>query len=117
MSFRGSYDKKLDIQGERLLSVSASGDKKFVTTMRDMVMQNTTSKRIIKFADLEYHTQPGGFKSSFYNSPDLPDSQVALTNQNTSSPSPTPTGSRSTPIEMTEMDIAEQYAYKAKEIV
>jgi hypothetical protein len=77
--------------------------------MRDMVVQNTTSKRIIKFADLEYHTQPGGFKSSFYNSRDVPESQVALTNPDTSSLT-----TQSTPIEMTEMDISEQ---RIKEIV
>jgi hypothetical protein len=77
--------------------------------MRDMVVQNTTSKRIIKFADLEYQTQSGGFKSSFYNSTDAPESQIALTKSNT-----TPFTSQSTPIEMTEMDISEQ---RVKEIV
>jgi hypothetical protein len=76
--------------------------------MRDMVVQNTTSKRLIEFADVEYHTQPGGFKSSFYN---LPDSQAALVNSNT------PSGSQSTPIEMTEMDISDQHASKVKEFV
>ncbi|KAJ4196919.1 hypothetical protein NW759_016376 [Fusarium solani] len=38
--------------------VVASGDEKFVNAMREMVIQNTTSNRIIKFTDLEYHT-PG----------------------------------------------------------
>jgi hypothetical protein len=75
--------------------------------MRDLVVQNTTSKRIIKFADTEYHTQPGGFKSSFYNSPSVQDSQVAI--NRTSPPA--------TEIEMTEMDISEQREYKIKEIV
>jgi hypothetical protein len=76
--------------------------------MRDMVVQNTTSKRLIEFADVEYHTQPGGFKSSFYNPPD---SQAVLVNSNT------PSDSQSTPIEMTEMDISDQHVSKAKEFV
>ncbi|KAF4331947.1 NADPH oxidase [Fusarium beomiforme] len=91
--------------------VVASGDEKFVNIMRRMVVQNTTSKRFIEFADVEYHTQPGGFKSSFYN---LPDSQAALVNSNP------PSGSQSTPIEMIEvngMDISDQYANKIKEFV
>ncbi|KAI3579771.1 hypothetical protein IWW34DRAFT_621180 [Fusarium oxysporum f. sp. albedinis] len=80
--------------------VVASGEEKFVSMMRDMVVQNTTSKRLIEFADVEYHTQPGGFKSSFYNPPD---SQAVLVNSNT------PSDSQSTPIEMTEMDISDQH--------
>ncbi|KAF5973969.1 hypothetical protein FCOIX_8547 [Fusarium coicis] len=88
--------------------VVASGEEKFVSMMRDMVVQNTTSKRLIEFADVEYHTQPGGFKSSFNN---LPDSQALLVN------STTPPNSQSTPIEMTEMDISDQHASKVKEFV
>ncbi|KAK2471634.1 hypothetical protein H9L39_16625 [Fusarium oxysporum f. sp. albedinis] len=88
--------------------VVASGEEKFVSMMRDMVVQNTTSKRLIEFADVEYHTQPGGFKSSFYNPPD---SQAVLVNSNT------PSDSQSTPIEMTEMDISDQHVSKAKEFV
>jgi hypothetical protein len=76
--------------------------------MRDMVVQNTTSKRLIEFADVEYHTQPGGFKSSFYNPPD---EKAVLVNSNT------PSDSQSTPIEMTEMDISDQHVSKAKEFV
>ncbi|KAI8405732.1 hypothetical protein FOFC_15220 [Fusarium oxysporum] len=67
--------------------VVASGDEKFVNMMRDMVVQNTTSKRLIEFAD------------------------AALVNSNT------PSGSQSTPIEMTEMDISDQHASKVKEFV
>ncbi|TVY66559.1 hypothetical protein Focb16_v009840 [Fusarium oxysporum f. sp. cubense] len=88
--------------------VVASGEEKFVNMMRDMVVQNTTSKRLIEFADVEYHTQPGGFKSSFYNPPD---SQAVLVNSNN------PPNSQSTPIEMTEMDISDQHASKVKEFV
>ncbi|KAG5756709.1 hypothetical protein H9Q70_000687 [Fusarium xylarioides] len=35
--------------------VVASGEAKFISMMRDMVVQNTTSKRLIEFADVEYH--------------------------------------------------------------
>jgi hypothetical protein len=80
--------------------------------MRDIVVQNTTSKRIIKFANTEYHTQPGGFKSSFYNSPSQRDSQVAINRMS----APT-LDLPSTQIEMTEMDISEQREHKIREIV
>lgn len=65
--------------------------------MRDIVIHNTTSNRIIEFADLEYLTPPGGFKSSFRKSLD---SRGTLADSNNT--------------EMIEMDIAE---HEIREIV
>ncbi|KAH6869641.1 hypothetical protein B0T10DRAFT_533794 [Thelonectria olida] len=95
--------------------VVASGEQKFVNTMRGIVVQNTTSHRIIEFANLEYFTPPGGFKSTFRRSLDL---QETLVNSGESSLDK----SQATPvnpdgIEMMEMDIAEQRTQKIREMV
>ncbi|KAL6409089.1 hypothetical protein AUP68_05458 [Ilyonectria robusta] len=98
--------------------VVASGDEKFVNTMRGIVVQNTTSNRIIQFADLEYRTPPGGFKSSFRKSLDPQGTLVSSDKSSFDKSSNSQVALVSSGnFEMTEMDIAEQRIHKIREIV
>ncbi|KAJ4248080.1 hypothetical protein NW762_012850 [Fusarium torreyae] len=104
-SFSRELRQEARYPGETI--VVASGEAKFVDRIRNIVLQNITSKRSIQFTNVDFVASP---VSPSYPADDRPESQVALVNPNKNKDA-------HSNIMDVEMDIVDQRARRITHIV